>query len=151
LAILSSNFVEAIPGNAYTILLQAGIGLEHPASISQTGLIPPTAESILFQASFPYAAGWQVSIGGQAIPVTQISTVDASYRVYAGDVSAFAGEVETLEFTALEGSGPTVNLYLDAISFSSSPIPEPSVLCLSAFGGLLLAWRYGGRLRNTAT
>lgn len=141
LAILGTNSPVGgnIPGNAYTVVLQAGSS-SLSAAIAQTALIPSTAQSIFFTASLPYAAGWQVTIAGQNIPVTQISTLGGGYYVYGGNVSAFAGQNQELRFTALFGAGPTVNLYLDSISFSSSPVPEPSALSLLALGGLLLAW-----------
>jgi len=110
-------------------------------------LIPSTANSILFEASLPYATGWQVSIAGQNIPVTQISTINSNFGVYAGNISAFAGQVDNLEFTALSGAGPTVNLYLDSISFSPSPVPEPNSLGLFALGGLVMAYRQWRRIR----
>jgi hypothetical protein len=147
LAILSSN-VGGIPGNAYTVVLQAGNyggPTNSPASIAQTALIPTNAESILFTASLPYAAGWQVTINNQVIPVSQVGTVGSFYGLYAGDVSDFAGQVQQLEFTALSGSGSTVNLDLDSISFSSIPVPEPSELTLTALGALVLGLR---RWRN---
>jgi hypothetical protein len=152
LAILDANVSFAgflIPGNENTVVLQAGGGgpEEVSASISQTALIPSTANSILFEASLPYAAGWQVSIAGQNIPVTQISTINSNFGVYAGNISAFAGQVDNLEFTALSGAGPTVNLYLDSISFSPSPVPEPNSLGLFALGGLVMAYRQWRRIR----
>lgn len=145
IALLDTNSPVAglIPGNNYTVVLQAGESDSGfvSASIAQTGLIPSTAESILFEASIRYAAGWQVTVAGQNVPVTEISTINSDFGVYAGNISAFAGQDAQLEFTALSGSGPTVNLYLDAISFSTSPIPEPSGLALAALGGLCFAWR----------
>jgi PEP-CTERM motif len=145
IALLDSNSPAPglIPGNNYTVVLQSGAGSSEDvsASIAQTALIPSTAQSIIFEASFPYAAGWQVTIAGQDIPVTEVSAINSSYAIYAGNVSPFAGQTDQLEFTALAGTGPSVNMYLDEISFSTSPIPEPGVLGLSALGSLLLAWR----------
>jgi hypothetical protein len=131
IAIIGTNDPDAayfvIPCNNYTVVLQAG---EVSSSIAQTALIPATAKTILFQASWPYASGWQVTVAGQSIPVSQLSTFGSDFAVYAGDISAFAGQTDALEFTALAGSGPPVNLYLDAISFSTSAVPEPSSLSL---------------------
>ena len=146
IAIVDANSLAGglIPGNEYTVVLQAGIGSSEnvPASIAQTALIPSAAESILFEASIPYEAGWQVTIAGQNIPVTEISAINSYYGVFAGNISAYAGQTDQLEFTALAGSGPMVNLYLDSISFSTSPVPEPSTIALSALGGLSLALRW---------
>jgi hypothetical protein len=150
IAILDTNWGGVIPGNNFTVALQAGASGSGnvSASIAQTGLIPSTARSILFEASLPYAAGWQVTIAGQNIPVTQISAIDSYNGVYAGDVSAYSGKVANLEFTALSGGGPTVNLYLDSISFSTSIIPEPSTFGLFALAGLLFSLRRWRSQRN---
>jgi hypothetical protein len=152
IAILDSNSpVPGPPGNNYTVVLQAGGSSagDVSASISQSALIPSTANSLLFEASLPYGAGWQVSIAGQNVPVSLISTIDSSYALYAANVSTFAGHVDNLEFMALPGAGPTVNLYLGSISFSHSSVPEPDSFGLFALGGLFVAWRHwrkGSRL-----
>lgn len=154
LAILGTNYNYPgllIPGNPYTVVLQAGYdGAPEnvSASIAQTALIPTTAESILFTASFPYAAGWQVTIDGQVVPVSQVGTVSSNYGIYVGDVSVFAGQIEELKFTALSDGVPTVNLYLGSISFSSTAVPEPSELALGALGAFLFSFRrWGNSLR----
>ncbi len=145
IAILDANSLVPglIPGNIYTVVLQVGgsSGGYVSASISQTALIPQTAKSILFDASVPFAAGWQVTIDGQNVPVSQISIINVNFAVYAGNVSAYAGQVDNLQFSALSGAGPTVNLYLDAISFSSSSVPEPSVCGLLILGSLIFCLR----------
>jgi hypothetical protein len=148
IAILDSNSqVPGIPGNSYTVVLQAGYGGTGvgnlSASIAQTASIPSTAKTILFEASLPYSAGWQVTIAGQNIPVTEISSINSGLGVYAGNVSAYAGQLDTLEFTALSGTGSTVNLFLDSISFSNSAIPEPSEFALFTAGALSFGfWRW---------
>jgi hypothetical protein len=79
-----------------------------------------------------------VSLGGQDIPFSVISTA-LNYTLYGGDVSAFAGQVEQLTFTAPNG----VNNYweLDNIQFSNPAIPEPGFFALFTVGVLLLGWR----------
>jgi hypothetical protein len=142
-----------IPGNNYTVILQAGndggdAGRPNAtASLAQTALIPSTAQSIEFTASIPYGAGWQISINGQPIAVSQIGTVNSYYGVFAGNVSAYAGEVDQLEFTALYADYPgdlneATNLNLDSISFSAAPVPEANSFGLFALGGLFVAWRH---------
>ena len=142
LAILATNSPVGgvIPGNIYNVVLQAG-STSLSAAIAQTAVIPSYANSIFFTASLPYAAGWQVTIAGQNIPVTEVSTVGNGFAIFGGDISAFAGQQDELRFTALFGAGPTVNLYLDSISFSTSIVPEPGVFALVALGGLLLGYR----------
>ena len=125
----------------FSIGLYGGAPENYPplgVSISQTGLIPTDAESILFIAQGSFATGpLLLSLGGQNISFTAISTTP-DYTLYGGDISAFAGQVEPLTFTTPAG----VNNYweLDDIQFSSSPLPEPDVL--SIFGiGILLFYR----------
>ena len=149
LAIIGTNcpesFVSPIPDNNYNVVLQSGpvSGGEayFSSAIAQTGLIPLDTESILFEASLPSGVGWQVTIGGQVIHVSQISSLNSAFAVYGGDVSMFAGQVVRLEFTALASPVPPNDLDLDAISFSSSPVPEPGVFGLSALGALILVFR----------
>ena len=103
-------------------------------SISQTGLIPVGTESIFFIAQAGGIGDLLVSLGGQNIPFTAIST-EPDYTLYGGDVSTFAGQVEPLTFTAPGGVGDYWEL--DDIQFSSSPVPEPGVLGLFGIGTLL--------------
>jgi hypothetical protein len=108
-------------------------------SISQTGLIPIGTESLLFDADTP---SFVVSLGGQSLSFIAISnalnSAGHSYTVYGADISAFAGQLETLIFS---GGG-----VLDDIQFSTTTIPEPSaisVLCLGS--GVLLYLRRKSR------
>lgn len=148
-ALLSSGPLDpygsaVIQGN-FTVVLQAGAGGSGNTTISQTGLIPANALALLFTASMPYGAGWTVSIGSQTIPVVELHQINSYYALYGADMSSFAGRSETLSFTALTGLGPPVNMYLDAIQFSSTPVPEPSAFALAALGALGLArFRKGG-------
>ena len=138
-ALLSSDprnpFPNGVIQGNYTAVLEAGAGGD--AAISQTGTIPPGTKSILFEANMPAASGWTISVGGVTIPVVQVSQVNSYFSLYGGDISAFAGRTEELRFTALLGQGTPDNMFLDAIQFSSSPIPEPSETAMIAFGGLL--------------
>jgi hypothetical protein len=65
--------------------------------------------------------------------------ITPAYNIYGGDISAYANQVGELLFQ--EGG------LLDAVQFSSLPIPEPSTFGLSALGALLLGWRVLGRRR----
>jgi hypothetical protein len=129
--------ISPIPGNSYTVVLQpgpvpnSGSPYSVNASIAQTGLVPATALSILFTASTPPLPGVQVTIAGQVIPIIKIASINSDYGIYGGDISAFAGHVAQLEFTDFAATEETEgSYYLDAISFSSSPIPEPGTLSL---------------------
>ena len=103
-------------------------------SLGQTGQIPVGSQSISFWGSL---SGMQVTFAGQALNYFQSGST-VNYNIYTADISAYAGQVGQLLFTVpLGASGGT----LDNIQFSSSPVPEPSVLVLSAFGSLLLGVR----------
>ena len=109
----------------------SGVGLS-AASISQTGLVPANAISIRFIAQGvpqPFGGPLLVSMGGQNTPYVAIST-GPNYTVYAGDVSAYAGQVAQLSFSAPNGA----NNYweFDGIQFSSAPVPEPSTYAILA-------------------
>ncbi len=137
---------SGIPGSAYTPVLQAGEGFSGPvsAAIAQTGLIPAGANSLLFSASLPNLAGWQVTVGGRVIPVSQGPQISGAFYEYVGDISAFAGQTDELRFTALGGEGSFVTMYVDSISFSSSPAPEPGTCALLLSGAVMFGlsrWR----------
>jgi hypothetical protein len=101
------------------------------AAIAQTGTIPETAQSIRFYLA---AGGLSVLFAGQPIPLSVIGSSPTGYNIYAGDISAFAGQTGELRF---QGGG-----YLDFIQFSDLPIPEPSALSLLGLGALLYGWRF---------
>ncbi|HEX3799744.1 MAG TPA: hypothetical protein VH413_13695 [Verrucomicrobiae bacterium] len=131
-----------IPGNQYTVVLQAGLNGVNgasTASIAQTGLIPSGSRSIIFTAAPPTGPGWSVMLGGQNIPVVPESQ-QGSYVEYIGDISAFAGQTDELRFTADFSANKLGGMVLDNIQFSPNLVPEPSVwsliLCGTAFFGL---------------
>jgi len=135
MSILGPDYAPGWFHGQYFILLQAGLDLGGSGqrlvpAIAQMGTIPASAESLEFWA---YAAGFNVTFDGIAVPMSVVGGSASTYYVYAGDVSAFAGETGELR---LQGVG-----YYDYIQFSNSPAPEPSVLALSALGALLLGYR----------
>ncbi|HEY5044113.1 MAG TPA: PEP-CTERM sorting domain-containing protein [Verrucomicrobiae bacterium] len=121
----------------FSVVLTGSIGGTFAASISQTGLVPVSAYSLLFETQRG-PGPLVVSLGGQNIPFFALST-GANYTLYGGDISAFAGQVEQLTFSASGYSQQLSYWNIDNIQFSSSPVPEPSALALSALGGLILA------------
>ena len=104
--------------------------------MSQTGLIPAWAESIRFEAvqqpSAVPTGGLPVAVGGQNMPLIPLGN-----DFYGIDASAFAGLVDELRFTVTTNPAGLFIL-LDAISFSSQAVPEPSALLLAATGVLVL-------------
>ena len=149
-AILRSNFlnVPLIEGG-YTAILQAGRDPnEFPipttlvsVALAQTGLVPVDSLSLRFLA---YTAGtpFTLTLGGVNIPVVDLATFP-SYHLYGGDISAFAGSIAELRFTAFPDNYPHSTVFaLDSIQFSNQPIPEPSVFGLFVLGALLVGWRW---------
>ena len=127
---------NVIAGN-YTVVLQAGgAGVQVSAAIAQTGLIPVNSLSIQFGISGVSGSigGFDVSFDGQNIPIVPLRSF-SNYELYGGDISAFAGQSGELRFT----ENPTViapfgTIYLDEISFSINPVPEPSTWALLVCG-----------------
>ena len=106
---------QPIQGN-YSVFL-------NNAAIGQTGQIPGDASSLLFLRVSQF--GFQVSFGGQSIPLVQFGT-SGNNIIMAGDISMFAGQTGELKFV---GGG-----LFDAIRFSSQPIPEPGTVLLLIMG-----------------
>ena len=140
--ILGPNWASGgIIEGQYTVLLQFGRGLSGIpgdnvyAAISQVGLVPATARSILYYSGTPSSSVAPISVlfASQQIPVAVVAST-ATFTIYGGDVSAFAGQTGALRF---EGNG-----FLDAIQFSAQQIPEPGTFGLFGLGGLLLVWRF---------
>jgi hypothetical protein len=126
IALIGSN-VDVIGGN-FCVYLGNG-------TISQTGVIPSGTESLLFDAiSYPGSPSPPVSLGGVNLSSTLISIATNAYGHgygnFAVDISGFAGQVETLNFSGYA--------YLDSIQFSPEAIPEPSAASLICLGGALL-------------
>jgi hypothetical protein len=149
ISIVDRNFAygSVIQGN-YTAILQAGwgLGVFQPADtmLSQTGIVPSGSQSLLFEARFTYGpppTSFGVTLGGQTLSVVPLLTT-AHYTLYGADIHTWADQTADLAFTAFSGRPYIDNAYLtlDAIQFSDQPIPEPSVLALSALGALLLGW-----------
>lgn len=119
------------------------------ATIDQTGLVPIGSKSLQL-AACSVGASFVVTLGGQTInmvPLTQVPTAGfpASYTIYGGDVSSFAGLTEQLSISELTPAGTSPSeLFLDNIVFSASPVPEPQIWALLLCGAGLFAfhrWR----------
>jgi hypothetical protein len=129
-----------VQGN-YAVILFGG-PIDNPVlystSITQTGTIPVGTES-LFMDARSFGGSPIVAINGQSINMVPVETFP-NYTVYGGNISSFAGLIDTLSFTA---PAPTTTspteFFLDDISFSPGAVPEPNPLTLTAIGGLLFA------------
>lgn len=141
-----SSFGARIEGS-FTAVLQAGIslftGTPADTTLSQTGLVPPGTQSLLFKAQLNFGSETlAVTLGGQ--PLTLIPLQDNSnYILYGADIHTQAGRRAQLSFTVL-AENPHVNnntVYLDSIQFSPQPVPEPNELGLCVLGLLIFGWR----------
>jgi hypothetical protein len=134
----NSPYAPAIRGE-YSILLQGGSQFVPSTSYSaiwQTGQIPTNAESLIY-----WGGALQVTFNGQPLIPVAISNA-ANYIIWGMDISAYAGQTGELRFTKpWLPTNFSDGALLDNIQFSSSPIPEPSPLALTAVGTLLLGFR----------
>ncbi|MEO5803321.1 MAG: PEP-CTERM sorting domain-containing protein [Verrucomicrobiota bacterium] len=126
----ASPIFQPLQGS-YSVYLQGGRFSSVSAAIGQTGLVPQTAQSLLF--STVSSGSLQVTFSGLIIPMVLVSN-GPNFSVMGGDISAFAGQTGELRFTAFNGVGSGL---IDAIRFSTSPVPEPSTLALTGIGALL--------------
>ena len=98
-----------------------GSSAPHPIVISyltQTGLVPTNAQSLLFKAS---GSRYMVSLNGQSLSPSPLGG-----NLYGANVSRFSGTPAELRFTVLTNPPPQPplnTLLLDSISFSTRVIP----------------------------
>ena len=134
-----------IEGN-YTAVLAGGVlGPGNPAdtTLSQTGLVPATARSLLLKAYNIGSASPRipllVSLGGEGLTLIPLA-VGTNYTLMGADVRISAGQVKELSIT-VPGSMDINSVFLDSLQFSNSPVPEPSVLTFFMYGALLVGRR----------
>ena len=108
------------------------------AAIGQSGLIPTSDKSLGF-----LALGGQFSVffAGHSLLVRPLGNGPNFSEIYGADISAYAGEYGQLLFQAGGGGG----YYLDDITFSTQPVPEPAVLSILGLGLVMLFLRFSGR------
>ena len=121
----------ALSGNEFSVGLYPG------SSISQTGAVPVSAESLQFEASS--ASDLTVMLGGQNLSYSPLSD-GPNYIVYGANIPAgMDGQTEALTFSILGFGGGDL---LDDIEFSPASIPEPSAYALIGLGAILAGlWR----------
>lgn len=127
----------AIDGN-YSVLLQGG-GTASAASIVQSGTIPAGMQSLLFEAQ-PGLGVLNVLVGTQIVPFAAVGT-GPNYTLYGADISEWADDPEQITFSALEAPPYPNNWTIDDITFSPNAVSEPSIVTLTAIGGLLFGVR----------
>ena len=109
-------------------------GMTNGASIGQTGLIPIGTKSLTFLGN--NNDNLQVTFNGQPIDYLVTGGI-GNYKICSADISAYAGQTGQLLFTAPLNT----SALLDNIQFSSTPVPEPGGLALTALGTVLLGCR----------
>ncbi len=135
----ASIAVLPIQGN-YSVLLQASNSqLLNTSAIGQVGQIPSDAMSLRFFGRMSL----DVTFDGHSLDLIQTGSGPNFERV-AADISAFAGQTGELRFTSPHMDDGTI-IFLDAIRFSTLPIPEPGVYALFALGLFGLGWRAHSR------
>lgn len=133
-SILDTNFyvLPQVFQGKYTALLYGGYSLTGypyvrlPVSIAQTGAIPASAKTLLFDARMlSGGTDFAVSVAGQNLPYFALAS-NTNYVLYGVDVSTMAGQTRELRFTAYPHLYPeptAINyVYLDDIRFSASPL-----------------------------
>jgi hypothetical protein len=103
--------------------------------LSQTGGIASNIQSFRLLARGPF----EVFVGGVQIPMQSLGG-----NLYAGNISAFAGTTTDFRIvnTATTIHTPVV---VDNITFSTIPVPEPSIGALAGVG--LAAWLLVRKMR----
>jgi hypothetical protein len=149
--IFGPNWTSVDPGiiqGNYTVFLQASIQ-PYDVSLWQNGTIPANAETLQFSAWewLPARTSFNVSFDGNTLsPVVLSSGQTATgqpYTTYGVNIAAYENETGKLEFTAVANNNGPSWTELDHISFSTNVVasPEPSMVALTAIGGLLFGAR----------
>ena len=129
----------------YSIILTGGLldNNPQPASISQTGEISSSIQSLFFDAqSQGFPGTLEVQVGTQSIPIVAVG-VGSDFTIYGANISAWDGDTEPITFLAPSSESDNFDQWeIDDISFSTTVVsPEPSIVALTAIGGLLFGTR----------
>lgn len=125
----------------YTAMLEAGLKLyssqEADVSLSQTGIIPTYAHSVIFQATLNDAepGPFCVSINQDVLPLVQLKTT-SDYSWFGANVEKWSGKSANLKFTlhsTYHKNGVNM-VYLDGIRFLDYAVPEPATIMLTFIG-----------------
>jgi hypothetical protein len=134
-------------------------GLDFLVSISQIGIVPLDAQSLVFDALNPWygpwGEGWPVGPGplyatlnGVALPLFELASDGGANVTYGADISGWAGQSAELSIGVLPSSPVFAGhgwSSVDSIRFSPEVVPEPTTILLVGFGLLGLFWRHWRR------
>lgn len=135
---------------------QAPVGGSSTENISQTGIVPSTANSIQFKLGTIWGFGgtvdlsqpqnnFYVTLNNQNVPL-QVTGNSGSYLILTGDVSMWAGQTAQLSIgvgVPYNANSPQETLYsgiLDDVSFSPVVVPEPSAPSIFGVSALFFLW-----------
>jgi hypothetical protein len=137
-----------IQGRYSVLLFGGGATLLYSAGISQIGLVPTNARTLLMDViSVPSNPPFIVTLGGETLNMVAQQTFPG-YTLYGGDITTLAGQVATLTVSQPPRVGVQPSgIELDNIQFSSVPTPEPNALGLLCLGALLSGRRLFRRRR----
>jgi len=110
-------------------------GPKVPASVSQVGLIPANARSLIFDGVISGGSVTEIRLDGTLVPLNLIASSPEKFT-YALDVSPFAGrEVELRLMNYAPPDQLTGGAYIDTLRFSSTVVvPEPASWLLLSLG-----------------
>ncbi len=112
----------------YRIALQPYFTGTILTGIGQVGTIPLSAQSVRW---FQTAGLPLVSFAGQNLSIVHLYN-EGAYSVYGANLAGLAGTTGELQF---RGQGAyTFGVYLDNITFSTQPVPEPSTYAMITLG-----------------
>jgi hypothetical protein len=135
-----------LQGTYSVLLFGGGSNPLYSAGISQTGLVPPPARTLLIDVQTGVSR-FGVALGGQTVNMLALETFPG-YTRYGGDITLLAGQVSTLTISQPPAVGVQPSeLELDNIQFSNLPMPEPNVSGLLAVGAAMIGRKLRRRLR----
>jgi hypothetical protein len=159
---LGTNYV--IAGDRSVFLQSASSDPFNPAasainvSISQVGVVPVDAQSLVFDARnqwsslFPIPPGpLNVTMGGVTLPLILLAS-NGGNVTYAANIANWSGQTTELSIGVLAspawgGFGWEGWSVVDSIRFSPESVPEPTIVALVGLSWVLLGlWRTKGKV-----
>lgn len=112
------------------------------------GIVPTDAQSIQFRTSLYGGESPNFILSLNGTPLV-LQALDGTHTLYGGDIGSFRGQLADLRITTTSTpDNLEFGSWVDSISFSPVPVPEPSILALLAISGLVCGarwWRKSAR------